>query len=134
MFICFSESPVVTIWDLWDPMCEQFVKCRKEGFANVGPPMTFPQKVPFSNVLYLTNIPPSASMDDFKKYFLPTVPLQITIHKDGTAHVEILRKRDAVIIIMSDKKRLKGARLRIFPNKLVTEGELIAQLKFPLFL
>ena len=127
MFICFSGISELDIWDLWDPMCEYFIRCRKEKFVCVGPSMTFPRKIPYSNVLYLTNIPPSASLEDLKRYFLPTVPLQIIIYKDGTAHVEILRKRDAVTIIMKTGKRLKGALLGLFPNRFVTETELLAR-------
>ena len=86
--------------------------------------MTYPRKLPYSNVLFITNIPPFASLADLKNYLLPTIPLQVIIYKNGSAHVEILRKREAVNILLKTGKRLKGTLLGLFPNKLATKTEL----------
>ena len=114
------------LWELWDPMADDFIADRRDRFAIRGPPMVLSQKLPYSNVIYMSEIPLHATAHDILKYCLPITPLQVALYTDGTAHVEILKKGDLVSIMLKPNKKLKGAKIKMVANRITSDRSLMA--------
>ena len=112
--------------DLWDPMTDDFVRHKKGRFISSGPPMPTNRTFPYTNILYITNLPIDTTPQDIIEYCLPVIPLQVQISPDGTAHVEILRKVDLVNIVLKQGKPLKRKMINLYVNKIMTDAQLIA--------
>ena len=112
--------------DLWDPQTDDFIKSRKDRFQRSGRPMRGHQKLPYSNILFIDYLPSNTTELDLLRYLLPVEPIQIQLGSDGTAHVEILKKVDLVNIMEKREKLLKGRKVRLYANKIISDRELIA--------
>ena len=115
--------------DLWDPQTDDFIKSRKDRFQRSGHPMRGDQKLPYSNILFIDYLPSNTTELDLLRYLLPVEPIQIQLGSDGTAHVEILKKVDLVNIMEKREKLLKGRKVRLYANKIISDRELIAMAK-----
>ena len=115
--------------DLWDPQTDDFIRSRKDTFQRSGKAMRGEQKLPYSNILFIDYLPSYTTELDLLQYLLPVKPIQIQLGSDGTAHVEILKKADLVGVMERRDKLLKGRKVRLYANKIISDRELIAMAK-----